>query len=176
MLEHRYSTTDPKEELWEVAWQPGHYPSTFPILDKPVSGGLKSSQPEASKEVYRPPGARGGVASILNFHRDDYNETQELPGSKKDLSKSQVKKLKKKTKKQQGGEAGGESPEKPAEKATVVDEEAAKAKRLRKLNDKLFAIEKLKQKRQEGQTLDEAQLKKVGEEEQTLAEIRALSI
>ena len=48
-------------ELWEVAFQPvskGRYPDTFPILDKPIEGGLKPKQPQASKQAYRPPGAR----------------------------------------------------------------------------------------------------------------------
>ena len=48
-------------ELWEVAFQParkGAYPEEFPILDQPVAGGLKPKQPQASKQAYRPPGAR----------------------------------------------------------------------------------------------------------------------
>ena len=48
-------------ELWEVAFQPaskGVYPDNFTILDKPIPGGLKPKQPQASKQAYRPPGAR----------------------------------------------------------------------------------------------------------------------
>ena len=47
-------------ELWEVLFQPaakGQYPDNFPILDKPIKGGLKA-KPQASKQAYRPPAAR----------------------------------------------------------------------------------------------------------------------
>ena len=69
MLEQKAETTKPQNEnvapalpeLWEVATQPalkGIYPDKFPILDKPVAGGLKPKEPQASKQAYRPPMAR----------------------------------------------------------------------------------------------------------------------
>ena len=44
-----------KEELWEVTWQslPVEKFPAFPILTKPVTGGVKPSQPVASKQAYR---------------------------------------------------------------------------------------------------------------------------
>ena len=44
-----------REELWEVAWQPSTIDKhpTFNILTKPVAGGVKPSQPVASKQAYR---------------------------------------------------------------------------------------------------------------------------
>ena len=69
MLEQKVESTKPQNEnvapalpeLWEVAFQPalkGTYPENFPILDKPVGGGLKLKEPQASKQAYRPPMAR----------------------------------------------------------------------------------------------------------------------
>jgi translation initiation factor 2A len=44
-----------KEELWEVTWQssPVEKFPAFPIVTKPVTGGVKPSQPVASKQAYR---------------------------------------------------------------------------------------------------------------------------
>jgi translation initiation factor 2A len=44
-----------REELWEVTWQssPVEKFPAFPILTKPVTGGVKPSQPVASKQAYR---------------------------------------------------------------------------------------------------------------------------
>ena len=51
----------PGEELWEAIWRPiselGR--NKFQILDKPISGGVKPKQAQASKQAYVPPGARG---------------------------------------------------------------------------------------------------------------------
>ena len=69
MLEQAVQTSRPQNEnvapalpeLWEVAFQPapkGRHLDTFPILDKPIEGGLKPKQPQASKQAYVPPAAR----------------------------------------------------------------------------------------------------------------------
>ena len=51
----------PGEELWEATWRPNSELGSkkFQILDKPISGGVKPKQPQASKQAYVPPGARG---------------------------------------------------------------------------------------------------------------------
>ena len=47
------------EELWECSWRPGNGPGKFPILDKPIQGGVKPKQAQASKVAYVPPNQRG---------------------------------------------------------------------------------------------------------------------
>ena len=53
-LMHETHLSD-KEELWEVKWQssPVEKFPAFQILNKPVAGGVKPSQPVASKQAYR---------------------------------------------------------------------------------------------------------------------------
>ena len=69
MLDQKVENSKPQNEnvapalpeLWEVIFQPaskGVYSDSFPILDKPIAGGIKRKQPEASKVAYRPPQAR----------------------------------------------------------------------------------------------------------------------
>ena len=49
------------EELWEASWKPDIEAGRgqFSIQDKPISGGIKPQQPQASKQAYVPPAARG---------------------------------------------------------------------------------------------------------------------
>ncbi|XP_046588004.1 eukaryotic translation initiation factor 2A [Neodiprion lecontei] len=83
-----------QEELWEVLWQT--YPrNTF--MEKPISyravEGITSSQPQASKQAYRPPSARG---QIINFKlHDDIDEPGPRYSSESNPSKAALK-LKKK--------------------------------------------------------------------------------
>ena len=44
------------DELWEVSWQPsppGTHPASFPIVARPIAGGVESKTPTASKQAYR---------------------------------------------------------------------------------------------------------------------------
>ena len=64
MYETFYKDADakgPGEELWEAIWRPDSElgRNKFQILDKPISGGVKPKQAQASKQAYVPPGARG---------------------------------------------------------------------------------------------------------------------
>lgn len=68
-----------QEELYEVCWQTypdGVFPEK-PINYTPVEG-ITSSQPQASKQVYRPPSARG---KETNFKLHDDDEPPRKPGS-----------------------------------------------------------------------------------------------
>ena len=59
------------DELWECDWQsvqPGLY-GTFKISKAKVLG-IEPSQPQVSKQAYRPPGARG-TQSRFKLHDDD---------------------------------------------------------------------------------------------------------
>ena len=44
------------DELWEVVWRPaapGTHPTSFPIIQRPLAGGVESKTPAASKQAYR---------------------------------------------------------------------------------------------------------------------------
>lgn len=89
-----------QEELWEIVWK--KYPTnTFSekTINYKAVEGIASSQPQASKEAYRPPSARG---KIINFklHDDDdgFPPPTKLPPSKAALKakkKREAKKAKK---------------------------------------------------------------------------------
>merc|ERR1711879_68978 len=90
----------PGEELWEAVWRPNSELSSqkFQILDKPVSGGVKPKQPQASKQAYVPPGARGkvgktGVYKANNKLHDEDELPENLKGKNdaENLSKSAAK-------------------------------------------------------------------------------------
>nr|CAH0104423.1 unnamed protein product [Daphnia galeata] len=64
LFEHNIQSPN---ELWEATWQPlpNSYLKEFKVSTKKVIG-IKSSLPQVSKELYRPPGARG-TSAILKF-------------------------------------------------------------------------------------------------------------
>ena len=136
------------------------------------------------KTLFRPPGARG-TTSKFKLHDED-----ELPQNKKPEtgngtnnvppSKSALKNKKRREKKKDG------EPEEvayvPATQnaassnatAAVVDPEVAK--KLRKLNDKLSQIAKLKAMQKEGKKLEINQLDKIQKEHEVLDELKALRL
>jgi translation initiation factor 2A len=120
---------------------------------------------KVSKQVYRPPGARG-APSTFKLHDDDENTTSSTAtsantGSKKEenLSKTALKNKKKreaakKRKEEEGGEAAGGGGEgQPAaapansngyQGAAGLLFDAEKEKKIRKIMDKIKAIDQLK--------------------------------
>jgi translation initiation factor 2A len=64
----------PPDELWEADWQASAVHPVFQISKQLVSG-IQTSQPQVSKQVYRPPGARGTL-STFKLH------DEELPNTK----------------------------------------------------------------------------------------------
>ena len=57
-----------------------------------------------------------------------------------------------------------------------IDEEPFTEKKLRKLNDKLTAIQKLKAQQQEGKQLEKNQIEKISKEKEIINEIQKLKI
>ena len=84
------------EELWEASWRPNPEAGNaqFAIQNKPISGGIKPQQPQASKQAYVPPSKRGMVGMPKNTKLHDEDELPEnLKGkdSSENMSKSAAK-------------------------------------------------------------------------------------
>jgi len=181
----------PGEELWEATWRPNSELGSkkFQILDKPVSGGVKPKQPQASKQAYVPPGARGkvgktGVYKANNKLHDEDELPENLKGKNdtENLSKSAAKNKKRREAAKKKKDEEENNPANPGDKtsspapdnATTGDPE--KDKKIRKINDKLAQISKLKQQVKDGKQLEANQLEKIKKESEFLAELKKLKI
>ena len=184
----------PGEELWECSWRPGNAPGKFPILDKPIQGGVKPKQAQASKVAYVPPNQRGKAKINNKLHDED-----ELPenmikmidakNNKKSgitsepLSKSAAKNKKRREaakKKKAEGEVEVEKAVNIEENEAVMETSTTgdpeKDKKIRKLNDKLTQIAKLKEQVKAGKQLEVNQLDKIKREAEFLEELNKLKI
>ncbi|CAH1403403.1 unnamed protein product [Nezara viridula] len=171
-----------QEELWEVCWQ--NFPDgTFkpPLISyKPVEG-IAPTQPQASKEVYRPPVARGLTVNF-KLHED------ETPPQQSQQSKTALK-LKKKREAKKAAKAAqhDQSPERPPTTGAVnnglkahleefTTDDPVKMKKIGRLRSKLMEIERLKEQQKSGRQLEINQLEKIKKEDQLLSELRSLSL
>ncbi|KAG8229144.1 hypothetical protein J437_LFUL009213 [Ladona fulva] len=173
------------EELWEVVWQtfpPGSFQEQ--LVFKTVEG-IQPSQPQASKQVYRPPTARG-TTSNFRLHEDE-----EVPsGASKDgnVSKTALKLRKKreakKAKKEMSAANGGETTPKAPTTSSVqlpldiiagdIANDPEKLKKIKNLKKKLEAIQKLKEQKESGKTLELNQLEKISKEAELVQELEDL--
>jgi len=205
MLEQKVESTKPQNEnvapalpeLWEVAFQPaikGTYPENFPILDKPVGGGLKLKEPQASKQAYRPPMARGKPPSTFKLHDDDEPAQNAKKTDQEPLSKSAAKNKKrreaaKKKKDNDDNVSNQGNKAQSVQNNSNITSTGAKCdnngklssdpeteKKLRKLNDKLTAIQKLKVQQKEGKQLEKNQIEKISKEQEIIDEIQKLKL
>jgi len=171
------------EELWEAAWRPHLNADKFAILDKPIQGGVKPKQAQASKQAYVPPNQRGKAKTSTKLHDED-----ELPENMKDsksepLSKSAAKNKKRReaAKKKKAEEGNVENPNEKAVNSNDKVEsnltgDPEKDKKIRKLNDKLMQIAKLKEQVKAGKQLEVNQLDKIKKESEFLEELNKLKI
>ena len=181
------------DELWECDWQSAQ-PGTFASfkISKAKVVGIQPSQPQVSKQAYRPPGARG-TASTFKLHDDD-----ELPQNKQNnansngnLSKAQIKNKKRreaaknKVKENEGDTNGtnnsNQTPQYFVENnsyqgAKGILSDPEKDKKIRKLKDKIASIQKIKQSQAEGKPLEKNQVEKLTKEAELLAELEALTL
>ncbi|CAN7997178.1 unnamed protein product, partial [Ixodes hexagonus] len=161
------------EELWDVQWQP-FPPEAFPA--KPVSykqvSGIQSSQPQASKQVYRPPCARGQGPSF-KVKDDEPPAGGDKPGNAaakpkcalKNQKRREAKKAKRENEQASQLSLGGDSPEKApvavqrvTETSAQNTEEVSKEKKIKNLKKKLDQIAILKEQVQSGKTLEANQV------------------
>ncbi|XP_075747254.1 eukaryotic translation initiation factor 2A [Rhipicephalus microplus] len=176
------------EELWDVLWQPcpaESFPAK-PISYKQVSG-IQSSQPQASKQVYRPPGARGQPSSfkVKDDESASTNKAADSTPKSKTAIKNQKRKEAKKAKKENAQPA--EVTDKASAIQTVVEimgqnsapqetEEGSREKKIRNLKKKLGQIATLKEEVQAGKKLEANQLEKIKREQELLDELEALEL
>lgn len=166
------------EELYEVVWKP------FPklafkdpqITNKKVEG-IVPSQPQASKQAYRPPSARN--KPVVNFKLHDEDEEAHKVGSNNNPSKAALKnKKKREAKKAKQGEDGEEQQSAPLVSSVKVEltGDPEIDKKLKNIKKKLDAIEKLKKDQASGKTLEINQLAKIKGEADLLKELENLKV
>jgi len=171
---------DKPDELWEVVWQ--KYPkNTF--AEKPISykavEGITPSQPQASKQAYRPPSAKAHTMTFNLHDIDDPAPKAGAPPSKAAI-KAKKKREAKKAKKEQeaaaepanntgatNGQASKPSPKSPSNATTDPDftDDPEKNKMIKKIKSKLDQISKLKEKLSAGEQLEKNQLDKIKTED-----------
>ena len=173
----------PGEELWETAWRPHLNAAKFAILDKPIQGGVKSQQATASKQAYVPPNQRGKAKTNTKLHDEDELPENLKDGKSEPLSKSAAKNKKRReaAKKKKAEETNAESTEKAVNNDNKVEESSStgdpeKDKKIRKLNDKLAQIAKLKEQLKAGKQLEVNQMEKIKKESEFLDELKQLKI
>jgi len=153
----------------------------------------QAAQPQASKQAYVPPAARGKLASgkytatkkPTGLHDED-ELPENLKGKKNEsenLSKSAAK-----NKKRREAAAKKKKEESPITAQNVQAEEEAvnntskstgdpeKDKKIRKINEKLTQINKLKEQAKSGKQLEANQLDKIKKEAEFLAELKMLKV
>uniref|UniRef100_A0A0A9WRR4 Eukaryotic translation initiation factor 2A n=1 Tax=Lygus hesperus TaxID=30085 RepID=A0A0A9WRR4_LYGHE len=169
-----------QEELWEVGWQrfkDGTF-KTPAIAYKPIEG-ITPSAPQASKEVYRPPTARGKPVSFkLNEELDNALPAAAQP------SKAALKQKKKREAKKAAKAAAAdddEPQESPIVKSSnplvdISSEDPEKRKKIGRIKSKLGEIERLKDQQKSGKALEVNQLEKIKKESSLLDELRALAL
>jgi translation initiation factor 2A len=128
----------------------------------------------------RPPGARG-IVSNFKLHDED-----ELPQNKKadagasnPASKSALKNKKRREKKKEDGQEAAPAYVASASQTGATNDgnvDPETVKKLRKVNDKLSQIAKLKALQKEGKQLELNQLEKIKKESELLQELQALQL
>jgi len=186
----------PGEELWEASWTPDPEigKTQFKILNKPISGGIKPQQPQASKQAYVPPNARGvnktGVfqsGKSIPGRNTKLHDEDELPENMKgkegaeSLSKSAAKNKKrreaaKKKKDEEADPSTNKAVNLPTKNEPTTTGDPEKDKKIRKINDKLTQIAKLKEQVKSGKQLEVNQLDKIKKESELLEELKSLRL
>ncbi|XP_031825611.1 eukaryotic translation initiation factor 2A [Nomia melanderi] len=164
-----------QEELWEVLWQT--FPvSTFPekVISYKAVEGIAPSQPQASKQAYRPPTARG---ESLPF------KIPKCPYGKKKKSGNKTKKDKKESE-----ASASNNPSTNGQVTTSTNsqsltstnvpqcDELEKSKKIKRIKAKLDQIAKLKKQLEGGKQLEINQLDKIKKEADLLKEIEELAL
>jgi len=185
------------DELWEVSWQPsapGTHPTSFPIVARPIAGGVESKTPTASKQAYRPPGARnrpsdappGSVGSngVYKTAKTPVGISPKGPppgaadnAGGGELSKSALKNKKRKEAKkvaEKGPAVSNANSSAPPSGAPSSGGGLDKEKEIRKLQKKLDDIAKLKAKKAAGENLEVNQVQKIDKEAELVAEMKKL--
>ncbi|XP_060518585.1 eukaryotic translation initiation factor 2A [Cylas formicarius] len=165
------------EELYEVSWKP--YPKLAfrePQIEFKKVEGIASSQPQASKEVYRPPGARNRPFVTFSLHNED--EAAHKVGGAGAPSKAALKNKKKREAKKakQNDEDKSDTVAVTSSVQITLTGDPEVDKKLKNIKKKLDAIEKLKKEQASGKTLELNQLMKIEGEAALIKELEQLSV
>merc|ERR1711997_833742 len=172
------------DELWEADWQSRASAPAFTIT-KQMAPGITPSQPTAAKQAYRPPGARG-TQSTFKLHDDEEAPQKKQSAAPENLSKSALKNKKRKEAAKNKTKVETETNGTAAVTETVQTNnyqgakgllsDPDKEKKIRKLNEKIQSIQKIKQAHSEGKPLEKNQIEKLSKEQELLDELEALKL
>lgn len=198
----------PQDDLYQATWRPlpvGTMPDFPAVVPKAPAAnpsvalyrgkGEEDSNGAAPKVVgaYRPPGARGTIASDA-YKRDDdsapssgastplfrggkpagrYIPGGGVPGAPPGAPAADKPKKKKNNKKKAAADED-EAPAAEVAKLDLATDEDAAGKKIRNLTKKLKAIDDLKARQAKGEQLEKTQLQKIDTEKGVRDEIRAL--
>lgn len=175
-------------QLLDLTWQnfPEHTFTEHPLTNIKING-IKSIQPEPSKQVYQPPNMRTPKnkqqqptairelrgENSTNKGRSKFgrqNKPKELP-LKSDMTEPQLQNLQNPKKNQQSLHSHNDGKKSNENKK---DESSEKNKRL--VAKKLSDIKKLKDRQEKGETLELNQLKKISMEKTYLEQLKTLKL
>ncbi|XP_008547291.1 eukaryotic translation initiation factor 2A [Microplitis demolitor] len=182
-----------QEELWEVLWQ--RFPlEAFPeqaISYKAVEG-IAPSAPQASKQVYRPPSARGRTINFKLHDDDDDDAAKKNTGNapSKAALKARKKREAKKAKKELEANAAQKTNSngqeillpiptprfKPAIPDPDLTDDPEKNKKIKIIKSKLKNINKLKEQQAAGKQLEKNQIEKIKKEDDLQLELAELTL
>lgn len=186
------------QELLEVIWQT--YPSGK-FTEKPITNvkleGIKSTQPQASPQAYKPPNARG---INITPTRTAANNDNRIPGAAPTKAGRKDRRTQRsanysKTRNEKSDENNdatnietaqsndSQSPRirpnnnaKKSNKPNSPSDDPEKTKRMKALSKKLNDISKLKVRREKGEQLELNQIKKIDSEASLIKELNDLKI
>ncbi|XP_050538553.1 eukaryotic translation initiation factor 2A isoform X2 [Daktulosphaira vitifoliae] len=161
-----------KNELFQVVWQ-NYSQGTFktPTVVYKTVEGIASSQPIASKQVYRPPHARNSDFKPTSLH-DDATDIKNQ--SKAYLKMKKKRQAKRQAKEQQEINDTNSVEQKINDSKSSIDDE--KQKRFKKLQTDLKSINRIKTLQASGKELDHNQISRLKLENDLLKELQQLQI
>lgn len=180
------------QELLEVIWQT--YPNgTF--TEKPITNvkleGIKSTQPLASAQAYKPPNARG--INITPTRPSTANNDNRIPGRRDRRNQQRTGNYSKNKSSDDSNDASNnetaQSNDVQSQRFRPISrddnkktskpsqpEDPEKVKRIKGLNKKLADISKLKTRREKGEHLELNQIQKIDSEAALIKELNDLKI
>lgn len=175
------------QELYDVVWQrfPAGVFTAQPIVANQKIEGIKSSQPLASTEPYRPPGARGIIIPPLSTTgaskttgSSPYQKNRKRP-TNQFRNKHVVDPASVSAPELSNGAVPSATPTgngATATKKPLSPQELEKIKRVKVVNKKLSDISKLKSRKEKGEHLETNQLAKITSEADLLKELKELKV
>ncbi|KAK3907733.1 Eukaryotic translation initiation factor 2A [Frankliniella fusca] len=189
-----------QEELWEVLWQ--SFPSGVfkePSISYKAVEGIQPTQPTASKQVYRPPSARGKESNFKLHDEEPPHKPGESPALAASNTSKATLKLKKKReakKAKKAEQTQGDTVETAVQSNPAVRDQKPpatngisslipadseiddpeKLKKLKKIKSKLDQINRLKEQLASGKQLEINQLDKIKKEDELLKELKDLAL